>query len=195
MILCSASFKQKGFGIKRYIKAFNKDIFLVSDKKISKRKQHKLEKYIVSLNVRKLLNISHLDITSYGCCGEGDIISQLCDKLFTTKDRIFLNDINGYAVEVLKKHIKNFTSVTIYGNGIYKDIQEQLYHKNGVCIILSSNRINNAIDTDRILKTAKHTLYYSGEVSISYLDMLKYYGTEWEDTPKFISMFSECKNP
>ncbi len=185
MILYSATFKPKGFGIKKYIKIIKTDIVVVSDKKISKRKRRKLEKYITSLSNDRLLNNSHLEIQSYGCFNERDIVLQLCEILFRKITDLSLNDTDGYAAEAVKKYIRKFSTIRIYGSRIYKDIQEQLYLSNGVCIILSNSKIKNSIDTKKILETVKNTVYFSDTVTVSYLDMLKHYGVKILDTAYF----------
>ncbi len=195
MIVYSGSFKPKGFGVKRYVKLYKNDIAVVSDRKISKGKLQKIKNYIIAISKDKLLNKSHLDINSYGCFGEAEIISQICEILFAKNNTLSLNDMSGYAAKAVKKYIRNFSSVRIYGNKIYNDIQEQLYRKNGVCIIIARERIDNATDTNVILKTAKNTAYLNDIIYVSFLDMLRHYGTSWEETDKFISMVSQCKNP
>ena len=195
MIVYSGSFKPKGFGIKKYLKLYKNDIAVVSDKKISKRKLRKIKNYIISVSKDKLLNNSHLDINSYGCFSKAEIVSQICEMLFKYNDTLSLNDPSGYAAEAVKKYIRNFSSARIYGHKIYNDIQEQLYHKNGVCIIIAHEKINNATDTNLILETAENTAYLNDGVYVSYLDMLMHYGTEWNEMDKFISIISRCKNP
>ena len=194
MILYSSSFIPKGFGIKKYVKVLSDDAAVVSDKKISKRKLQKLIKYIVSQNER-LLNKSHLDIASYGCYAESEIMSQLCEMLLLKYDNVSINDTDGYAVQPLKKFIGKFSSVKIYGKEVYKELQEQVYRLNGICIILSDDRIIDAIDTDNISQYLQTAYVETDGVIVTYLDMFRYHGTTWEGVSDFINIISQCKNP
>lgn len=194
MILYSSSFIPKGFGIKKHLKVLSNDMAVVSNKKISKRKLQKLIKYILSQNER-LLNKSHLDITSYGCYEESEILTQLCEMLLLKHDNVSINDPEGYAIQPLKKYIGKFSSVKIYGNALYKELQKQVYRLNGVCIILSDDRIIDAIDTDNISQYLRTAYVENDGVIVTYLDMFRYHGITWEGAADFINVISRCKNP
>ncbi len=194
MILYSSNFKPKGFGIKKYVKVLSNDASVVSDIRISKRKLQKLIKYILSQNER-LLNKSHLDITSYDCYAESEILTQLCEMLLMKYDNVSINDPDGYALQPLKKLIGKFSSVKIYGNVVYKELQEQVYRSSGICIILSDDRIIDAIDTHNISQYLRTTYVETDGVIVTYLDMFRYHGITWKGTADFINIISWCKNP
>lgn len=130
-----------------------------------------------------------LDIENV-CYDAIDIKTEIAKDLFLRHkmSEVSVNDPDGVLLSAIEENIRNYKTVRIYGDIRYELLKDRMYNQCGICIIISSKRLEGAFDTSCIFSKIDKLTFIScdyGDIALS--DIVNIQGVNCDEYRELIS--------